>query len=232
MPSIRSLISFAALCALTAAAPAAKPKACPNKPATTPTPVLPLTGGPTELPVPATGNVLKHVALGRGVQNYTCSDPAAPVAMGAIATLFDVTALAYASLNTLNSITQSAVYLTLPPNIANSKLKIPGTNDLAVIGKHYFSAGGMPIFDLYNANSEILFAKKLLAVPAPSTASKGPEGTGAVPWLKLDDKGGSIGVKEVYRVETAGGNAPALCTGKAAGTVVSVQYAAEYWFFG
>lgn len=78
--------------------------------------------------------------------------------------------------------------------------------------------------------SKILFAGKTGDVKAPSTASKGPSGTGAVDWLQLTAKPApyvSAGLSVAYRVVTAGGVAPA-CT--AAGTL-SVQYAAEYWFY-
>jgi hypothetical protein len=56
---------------------------------------------------------------------------------------------------------------------------------------------------------------------APTSANKGPTGTGAVDWLQLQDKGGSRGITEVYRVVTAGGAAPAvyMATG-----IVSVPY--------
>lgn len=70
-------------------------------------------------------------------------------------------------------------------------------------------------------------------------SNKGPDGSKPVPWLKLqtqtpngdvnpaDDLGG---VKEVYRVNTAGGAAPSTCNGMPA--TFEVQYAAEYWIFG
>ncbi len=64
----------------------------------------------------------------------------------------------------------------------------------------------------------------------------GGDGSGAVAWLKLGvvtlgaEEGGGV-VKEVYRVNTAGGNAPADCVGRV-GTSFEVGYAAEYWFFG
>lgn len=71
----------------------------------------------------------------------------------------------------------------------------------------------------------------------------GSDGSAAVPWLKLAvvtpdapvvgvqqaDVGG--GVKEVYRVNTAGGSAPSSCVGKV-GEMWVQQYAAEYWFYG
>lgn len=71
-------------------------------------------------------------------------------------------------------------------------------------------------------------------IPAPKGASEGPAGTGAVDWLALTDngKGLSVGLREVYRVETAGGSPPSSCSGEYKGKVISVQYSAQYWFYG
>ena len=77
-----------------------------------------------------------------------------------------------------------------------------------------------------------------MTAPAGSAASS--DGSTAVPWLKLEVVGeGTVGgtqgfgggVKEVYRVNTAGGNAPSTCEGRV-GTTFEMQYAAEYWFLG
>jgi hypothetical protein len=75
-------------------------------------------------------------------------------------------------------------------------------------------------------------AAKLNATPAPPTASKGQGGVGngAVPWLKLVAVAGATGgLQEVYRLNTAGGAAPATCAGQASS--FEIQYAAEYWFY-
>ncbi len=67
-------------------------------------------------------------------------------------------------------------------------------------------------------------------IPAPAGADPGPQGYGAVDWRALTAVAGSVGLTEVYRVETAGGNPPANCNGFE-GTTVLVQYAAMYWFY-
>ncbi|RDA86936.1 hypothetical protein CP532_1848 [Ophiocordyceps camponoti-leonardi (nom. inval.)] len=57
-------------------------------------PVLPETGIGLQLPSPPHGVSLKHIALGFGIQNYTCDRAGHPaVATGALAMLYDVTAL-------------------------------------------------------------------------------------------------------------------------------------------
>jgi hypothetical protein len=64
--------------------------------------------------------------------------------------------------------------------------------------------------------------------PAPASAVMGQdnEGFGAVAWLKLLTRDGATGnLKEVYRVNTAGGKPPTTCAGMPA--TFEVEYAAE-----
>ncbi len=91
-----------------------------------------------------------------------------------------------------------------------------------------FAADGFPIFDLGELG--FLRVKKEANIPAPANAEKGRRREGAVDWLKLVDAGESRGLKEVYRVETAGGKAPSTC--KDNDGTFEVHYAAQYWFYG
>ena len=63
-----------------------------------------------------------------------------------------------------------------------------------------------------------------LVAPAP-----GGDAKPGVDWLKLADKGGSTGVNQVYRVNTAGGKPPKTCDGQ--GSDITSPYAALYWFY-
>jgi hypothetical protein len=182
--------------------------------------------GGTELPSPTAA--LKFVTVGRGVQNYSCSAAGvAPVAIGAVATLYDFTTLADASEAMLNTVPPTIVYEPIS-SINGSSLTVGNMGTYPIIGHHYFGADETPIFDLFT-RGDILFCKKVAAVNAPASADIGPDMTGAVPWLMLTDKGSSVGLKQVYRVVTAGGKAPATCVDT---NLISIQYAAEYWFFG
>ncbi|ROV95737.1 hypothetical protein VMCG_07644 [Cytospora schulzeri] len=59
----------------------------------TPTPTLPSTGS-TDLPSPPSNVTLKYIAIGHGIQNYTCaSTTATAVNIGALAVLYDITPL-------------------------------------------------------------------------------------------------------------------------------------------
>ncbi|KAH7418733.1 hypothetical protein BKA64DRAFT_655089 [Cadophora sp. MPI-SDFR-AT-0126] len=188
-------------------------------------PMPPIKSGSSRLPSPIM--TLAHIAVGRGIQNYTCTGPgAAPVAIGAVATLYDATSLAYFSENCLHQVPPRAVYLPLPPPTFTHTSQL---GFLSFLGHHFFDAAGTPVFDL-SAKKSILFAEKKASIKAPLGANKGPAKTGAVDWLFLTDKGGkytSIGLSQVYRVVTAGGIGP-TCLGTG---VETVEYAAEYWFY-
>jgi hypothetical protein len=160
------------------------------------------------------------------------SPQAAPVAIGAIATLYDVTSLAFLSADTASSIPNIASQQPLTNSLVpNSPLTIPGLGSFPILGFHFFAWNGTPVFNL-NTVGEVLFSKKLADIKAPANANAGIEGTGAVDWLALTAIGGSVGLKQVFRVDTAGGNPPASCAGYREGQVISVPYSAGYHFYG
>lgn len=178
--------------------------------------------------LPTTNLTFAYVAIGRGVQNYTCTalNTTPVTGLGAIATLYDATSLARTNLPALHLIPGQAV--NTPPTAAGYVLP-PQYRNLPLLGHHLFLSDATPTFDL-NAVGKILYAKRLNGTSAPTNAPKGPAGTGAVDWLQLAAKTTytSVGLSMVYRVETAGGNPPATCTTTG---VISMQYAAEYWFY-
>ncbi|OJJ96544.1 hypothetical protein ASPACDRAFT_1859222 [Aspergillus aculeatus ATCC 16872] len=179
---------------------------------------------------------LKFIALGRGTQNYTCpttskdntsrNASATPIATGAVATLYDISCLAATPkshalrfLHALPGFTRS-----IPQEVLAFYAVM--LSQSAIIGEHYFSssqssssttsttaAAAMPVFDLRPATfgkqggryeSNWVKAKKVESVNAPGS------GGDDVPWLKMVGVEGS-GIKEIYRVHTAGGMSPATC---------------------
>jgi hypothetical protein len=181
--------------------------------------------------------VLKHVAIGRGTQNYTCdlsNSTAVPTANGAVATLFNASCVASTYPNLLHAIPKLALQFdvdqgvsadTLNNLISNSRL---GPTNLDVSGKHFFTNATTPFFNLDTNRQQIGEApcSKSNATNAPADAPKGRQGEAAVPWLRLTTNPGATGgIHEVYRVKTAGGSAPATCKGQPAS--FQVQYAAE-----
>jgi hypothetical protein len=156
------------------------------------------------------------------------------VPIGAVATLYDVTALSFLSPNTASQIPSIAALQDLTTSlIPSTPLSIPGLGSFPILGFHFFASNGTPVFDLSTVG-EKLFCKKLADIKAPANASVGIEGTGAVDWLALTDVVGmgSVGLKEVFRVDTAGGNPPKSCAAYGEGQVISVPYSAGYQFFG
>ncbi|KAF5988561.1 hypothetical protein FBULB1_1437 [Fusarium bulbicola] len=214
-----------------------------------PIPILPINGGPSELPAPPQDVALKHIALGFGIQNYTCAGiDATPISAGALAVLYDVTYL-YPGQEPLSLTAQK--WASLPSDVLDT-VRVPLNRNenggasltnpfpkkqalrvksirkaIPYLGHHFFSADGAPTFDLDKAN-QVLIAKKLEGIKAPVSAPPGPEGTGAVDWLYLGDAGGSHDVSFVYRVLTAGGASHGC---KSKGTD-STSYTTLYWFYG
>lgn len=211
-------------------------------------------GKGTELGAPAASLVLKNIAIGHGIQNYSCVDATGdPSATGALAVLYDATGLYPGTART--GISQQ-IWDDLPSHLlwnkplplnklASSKyganganpfpppanLRLRGLPTIDFLGHHYFDPGSIPTFDLSAAGLKAS-VKKLNGINAPSYADKGIVGSGAVQWLQLGDSGNghSRGLSMVYRVATAGGVAQAcLVTGVG---VQSVPYTAFYWFYG
>lgn len=183
--------------------------------------VLPV--APTPLPSVGEGHTLRHIAIGRGIQNYTCaSADAAPVAIGAVATLFNATCDS-ARLNerVMTDITTLALNYAIPTG---------PEADQRLSGHHYFTDKKVPMFDLRTEGSNYGYVQAtpdVVKSAAPQDASAGPNQMGSVAWLKLNAVEGDY--KEVYRVHTAGGAPPKTCDSM--GSAFSVEYSAQYWFY-
>jgi len=176
---------------------------------------------PVALPPPSAGLYLNHIAIGRGTQNYTCSnDTAVPLAVGALATLFNVTCLAGPYPQLLNLMPDIALKFPVPDP---SNVMSPA--NLFLSGHHYFTNLTTPFFDL-NTNQHswgTVACKKLSTADAPNKATD-------VAWLKLSSQSrDGCTISEVYRLNTKGGQPPATCKGMP--QAFTVQYAAEYWMW-
>jgi hypothetical protein len=166
---------------------------------------------------------LVHVAVGQGVQLYTCAsseDKDVPVTNGARAELYNATCLSTKCPSALNRI--PGKFLEADKNRVLKELKEYAGSDTR-IAKHYFQPNTTPIFEFYKSD-ERFYGIRAQAVPAPSSAPKGKYG--ATPWLRLTSVEGSNGITEVYRVETAGGGPPKTCLGRQPS--FEIKYSAEY----
>lgn len=175
------------------------------------------------------GLFLRHVAVGRGTQNYTCDTSnatAIPVAAGAVATLYNSSCL----VSTFPDLASKMPEVSLQFNLSDAEQQVLSPSNLAISGHHFFSNSTTPDFDLSSEGLSLGQApcQKVASVPAPVRATKGQGnvGYGTVPWLKLSTRDGATGgLKEVYRVNTAGGSPPPTCAGQPA--AFEVQYATE-----
>lgn len=177
---------------------------------------------PSGFPSPSEGLKVKHVAIGRGTQNYTCETnnaDAEPVAAGALAHLFNASCVAALYPDLLDRIPAMALRF----NISDAEQL--GASPLKPTGIHYFTESKTPYFNIGDGQGEAWCAKDSESA-APSTAAVGQKDEKAVAWLKLDANKNSTGsIKEVYRVTTAGGSPPATCEGMP--EKFEVEYASE-----
>jgi len=169
------------------------------------------------------GQTLKFLAVGLGVQNYTCGAAGTFGSTGAVAQLFDASCLVDAG-TPMAALTQTGLALEkvhqLPQLKGNTPLKL---------GDHFFvenaaGTGIAPFFTFVtsqkNANDFVLAAKTGdIAAPTDPKVN--------VDWLMLGNSQGSL-AKTVFRVETAGGQPATSCT---AGQTASIPYSAIYMFY-
>ncbi|OCT49952.1 malate dehydrogenase [Cladophialophora carrionii] len=186
---------------------------------------------PTPLPFPP-GLVLEHVALGRGVQNYTCDNATAtPAAAGAVAKFYNVSCIAADYPDLLTPITNLALENPLPAEPA----LVLKPSDLELSAHHFFSNTTTPVFAFDVEGGPDLgtvFTQRGNSSDAPATALAGPggDGNGAVDWLYLTTRSTTTGkTQAVYRLDTAGGQPPETCADM--GAEFSVEYSAVYWFW-
>ncbi|KAF1997747.1 hypothetical protein P154DRAFT_391523, partial [Amniculicola lignicola CBS 123094] len=150
---------------------------------------------------PTTGLTLVLIAQGHGTQNYTCTNATAVPAAIGAVASLFNASCSVASGASLSSISESA----------------------SAIGAHFFVDSTTPEFDIIGLGDTQ--AKKVESMVAPVA--------NAVPWLKLEATvSATTGpVREIYRLNTEGGVAPATCEGVVAGGTVKVEYSAQYWIY-
>ncbi|KZT25687.1 hypothetical protein NEOLEDRAFT_1241563 [Neolentinus lepideus HHB14362 ss-1] len=186
---------------------------------------------PAEQTVLSPPNVtLSYVALGLGVQNYTCSNTSTWTNVGAVAELFDISCLYNTPLFDPISNAAFAAWNVTPE--APLDLISAFSGNPIVLGQHYFipsptGSGVSPKFDFTSAREKghpeaFVVGAKVGDLPAPT-------GKGDVDWLQLKSVQGEL-ASTVYRLQTRGGQPPASC--KQGSPPLSVKYAAQYWFFG
>lgn len=203
-----------------------------------------------ELAQPPSNTTLKYIALGFGIQNYTCeAEGATPTATGALAMLYDITSFypgqseSSLSIEAFNELAVSALYdhevplnlaeesegviapgAVVPPFTPDAPLTVDGV-ELPFAGHHFFNGEGVPQFRIQEID---ILSEKLDSSDAPADADAGVDGTGAVGWLQLGALEGTVGAQYVYRVITVGG----VSHGCSMAGEDSTSYTTQYWFFG
>ena len=162
------------------------------------------------------------------LQNYTCPNATAtPIAAGAVARFYNASCLA-ADYPDLIGLAANIAYERPLPEDPLAPLE---PSNLELSTHHFFSNGSTPVFAFDAPDSPNLgkiFAQKVNESIAPANAVKNDNGV--VPWLYLTSRSTTEGdIKAVYRVNTAGGSAPATC--KDQPSTFDVDYSAVYWFY-
>jgi hypothetical protein len=141
------------------------------------------------------------IAQGTGTQNYTCASNSASVTPVAIGALATLRNISCSDTSHLGDIREEG----------------------GAIGTHFFVNSATPDFNVNGLGNTELTKTASIAAPANNE--------GDVPWLLLTTQaaGTTSKVKQIYRVLTQGGTAPANCAGQP--PLVTVNYQAEYWFF-
>lgn len=128
------------------------------------------------------------------------------------------------------SLSPLALSLSTQPQALEWNLKSQGYDNR--VGTHFFAGvngTNTPTFAFDQLTSPYPIAQvgKLNETAAPTSACPGLTGEGAVKWLYLKDTKGLShgGIDTVYRLETAGGAAPATCKGQP--TSFEVRYATQ-----
>ncbi|VDB88881.1 unnamed protein product [Peniophora sp. CBMAI 1063] len=167
----------------------------------------------------------RFVALGVGVQNYTCSSTGTFSNIGAIAELFDISCIA-------SEPVQLKAYEGWS---ASSQTALEFIDTIGhrsfVLGQHYFianpTAGGAnePKFDF--TNDRLAGDTQAFAVSSRAGDIVAPTGSGDIDWLLLNTTSGDL-AQQIFRIATVGGTDASACT---AGETASVKYVAKYFFY-
>ncbi|GJE92676.1 hypothetical protein PsYK624_088310 [Phanerochaete sordida] len=197
-----------------------------------------LPGNTSALPAPPAG-APSFVALGVGVQNYTCASTGLFSSTGAVAELFNLACLPAPDFNPVTDAVFAAWEIA-PRAITAQELigTLAVFHPSVVLGQHYFivnpvSGSGLSAkWDFTSASEKghpdaFVVGMRTGDVVAPTDPAVN------IDWLSLSavpNIGGDLAA-DVYRVQTRGGQPPTSCTpGKSKD--ISVRYVSQYWFFG
>ncbi|KAJ6562596.1 hypothetical protein B0H19DRAFT_944260 [Mycena capillaripes] len=185
----------------------------------------------TQLVAPTTAP--KFVAIGVGIQNYTCTASTLKyTSIGAVASLFDLSCMdktpAFKTVQTTAFKAWSAAPASLKADTIGNKIGAP-----TLLGYHYFvpspsGTGISPKWDFTSTgkfagnSTAFIIAAKAGDILAPTDSAIN------VDWLMLNNVQGSLASK-VFRVDTVSGQPPTSCVAGSAD--ISVKYTAKYYMY-
>ncbi|KAF7336175.1 hypothetical protein MVEN_02165000 [Mycena venus] len=216
MFSFQLLSALSSVALLVSAAPARR--ACDTSGA-----VMDLPSGQTQLVAPTTAPL--YVALGVGVQNYTCNASTLKyTSTGAVASLFDISCIdttpAFATIQTTAFNVWSAAPAGAPATSIGSSIGLP-----PVLGSHFFvtSPTGTGISPEWSfTNGQFVIGSKVGDITAPTDSATN------VDWLALNNLQGTLASK-IFRIDTVNGQPPSSCVAGSAD--ISVKYTAKYFLY-
>ncbi|KAF8199207.1 hypothetical protein K438DRAFT_1583492 [Mycena galopus ATCC 62051] len=193
--------------------------------------VMDLPANQTLLVSPTTAPL--YVALGVGVQNYSCTSTTSTYAsIGAVASLFDISCLIGTPVFPVIQTDAFDIWSQEPANVTATTIG-SGVGAPFLLGYHYFvtspsGTGLSPKWDFTstgrnagNASAYVIGAK-VGDIPAPTNP------TTNVDWLALNNAQGSLASK-IFRIDTVNGQPPSSCVPGSAD--ISVKYTAKYLLY-
>ncbi|KAJ7193506.1 hypothetical protein GGX14DRAFT_537525 [Mycena pura] len=191
-----------------------------------------LAAGQTQLVSPTTAPLF--VALGVGVQNYTCTATTSKyTSTGAVASLFDISCLdkfapAFEEIQTIAFDVWKLLPASAPP--LSPIIPLIHSNQF-----HYFitspsGAGISPKWDFTSTGkfagdaSAFVLGAKVGDIVAPTNPATN------IDWLALNNAGnGGTLANHIFRIDTVNGQPPTSCTPGSAD--ISVKYTAKYFLY-
>jgi len=167
---------------------------------------------------------LTSLALGVGVQNYTCSTAGNYTSTGAVASLYNLACMSHSS---EFDVIQDLAFDLWNDYPANATPPMSST----FLGNHYFitspsGTGLSPVWD-YRAGAAMGISEAF--VLAAKVADVKAQSVEDVDWLQLKSVSGALAT-QIFRTDTRGGSPPTSCTPGSA--PISLKYVAKYWLYG
>ena len=163
------------------------------------------------------------MAVVRGTWNWTCQNSlnsSRPHSIGGVGIVIDTS-------EEIQDMHTEDEYYDWVSSLANVSLSEFTEDNYSILGdfvqleEHLGYSDFRPHAQFWGTMSEIIHA--------PHDAPKGPDGSNAILWGRFNATRDSWGVQQIYRVKTAGGQAPHTCHDQ--DSHLEVPFAASAWIY-